>query len=99
MADPNVLADMVFAPLNLADSSGVQAPVPVSVSASPFVYRATSRQALHITGGTISAVSYARGSTSLAIGLVSGGQLFELNAGDTLTVTYVTAPTITMIPR
>jgi hypothetical protein len=99
MADPNVLADMVFPPMNMADSSGVQAPRTITVGASPFTYRATSRQAIHIIGGTISTASYARGATVLSVGLLAGGEIFELNSGDVMTITYVTAPTITMIPR
>jgi hypothetical protein len=90
---------MVFPPLNMADSSGAQAPIAITVGASPFTYRATSRQAIHIVGGTISAASYARGATSLSVGLLSGGEIFEMNAGDTMTITYLTVPTITMIPR
>jgi hypothetical protein len=90
---------MVFSPLNMADSSGAQAPIAITVGASPFTYRATSRQAIHVVGGTISSASYARGVASLALGLLAGGEIFEMNAGDTLTIAYLTVPTITMIPR
>jgi hypothetical protein len=97
MAD--LSADMIFAPLNMPDSSGAQATNSVTPAASPFTYHATSRQAIHIVGGAVSAVTYARGSTTLAVGLQSGGQIFELNEGDAMTITYSGAPTITMIPR
>jgi hypothetical protein len=99
MADQNVLADMIFSVPDLADSSGSQAPRTVTVGASPFTYRATSRQAIHIVGGTISAASYARGAVVLTVGLLAGGEIFEMNAGDVMTITYLTVPTITVIPR
>jgi hypothetical protein len=91
------LPEMVFAPQG--DTGFSQAPVSVVVGASPFTYRATSRQAVHVVGGTVSSASYARGTTSLALGLVSGGEILEMNAGDTLTITYTVAPTVTVIPR
>jgi hypothetical protein len=99
MLNQDVLNEMVFSPANMADSSGAQAPRTITVGASPFTYRATSRQAIHIVGGTISAASYARGAVVLTVGLLAGGEIFELNAGDVMTITYLTVPTITMIPR
>jgi len=95
--DCGYLPEMVFAPQG--DTGFSQAPVSVVVGASPFTYRATSRQAVHVVGGTVSSASYGRGATSLALGLVSGGQILEMNAGDTLTITYTVAPTVTVIPR
>jgi hypothetical protein len=94
---PDALAEMIFPPQRV--DSGAQSLQSVTVSASPFKYSAASRQALHITGGTVSALSYARGSTTLAIAIAAAGQLVELNAGDALTVTYSAAPTLTVIPR
>jgi hypothetical protein len=95
--DSCCLPEMLFAPS--IDTGFSQAPISVSVGASPFTYTATSRQALHIVGGTVSSASYARGTTSLALGLISGGQILEMNAGDTLTIAYTVAPTVTVIPR
>ncbi|QJP72423.1 hypothetical protein EFP18_05425 [Burkholderia glumae] len=94
----DALAEMVFPPAAV-DSGGAQAPRSVTPAANPFRYIATSRQALHITGGTVSAISYARGPLLLALGVITGGQLIELNTGDVVTITYVTTPTITVIPR
>jgi len=99
MADQTAISDMVFPPLNMADSSSAQAPISITPGSSPFTYRATSRQAIHIVGGTISSASYARGAVSLTVGLLAGGEIFEMNAGDTMTIAYLTVPTITMIPR
>ena len=98
MAITDVLADMIFPPQS-TDSAAAQAPRTVTPTASPFKYTATSRQALHITGGTISTVSYSRGPLLLALGLVTGGQLIELNTGDAVTIAYLTTPTLTVIPR
>lgn len=97
MADD--LLDMVFAPMNLSDSNSAQAPRSVTPGASPWTYRATSRQALHVVGGTISTATYARGAITMGLGIIAGGDVFELNAGDTLTIAYLIAPTVTMIPR
>ncbi|MEK6418425.1 MAG: hypothetical protein V4801_02395 [Burkholderia gladioli] len=92
------LPEVTFAP-QIASSSGTQAMYGVAPGSSPFRYVATLRQALHITGGSITAVSYARGPLLLALGLVTGGQLIELNPGDAVTITYLTTPTLTVIPR
>lgn len=91
---PDVL---VTAPVS--DSAWTQAPSAITVGASPFSYKATSRQAVHLTGGTVSSLSYVRGSSTLTLSVASGGQLVEMNAGDALTVTYSDAPTMTVIPR
>lgn len=92
------LPEVTFAPQS-ADMGGAQAPRSITPGASPFKYVATTRQALHITGGSITAVSYSRGPLLLALGLVTGGQLIELNAGDSVTITYLTTPILTVISR
>ncbi|AJX00417.1 hypothetical protein BM43_3058 [Burkholderia gladioli] len=93
----DALAEMVFPPAG--DSGGAQSAASLTPTASPFKYVATSRQALHITGGVINTVSYARGSLLLALAVATGGQLIEMNTGDAVTITYATAPTLTIIPR
>lgn len=98
LALTDVLTDMVF-PSQLAGAGAAQSAYTATPGASPFKYTATFRQALHITGGTISAISYSRGASSLPVGIVTGGQLVELNAGDAVAVTYSVAPTLTVIPR
>ncbi|WLE58391.1 hypothetical protein GIY62_14775 [Burkholderia plantarii] len=97
MAITDQLSEMVF-PLT-GSTGSTEAMRSITPGASPFKYTATSRQALHITGGSITAISYARGPIVLALGLVTGGQLLELNAGDAVTITYLTTPTLTVIPR
>lgn len=91
------LPDMVFPPSPPLENGG--AAFNVTPGASPFTYRAQFRQALHITGGTVSVIQYARGPLNLALGLLTGGQLIELNTGDTVRITYLTAPSLTVIPR
>lgn len=94
----DAVTEMVFPPQSTDLTA--QAPNSVTPTASPFKYTATFRQALHFTGGTVSALSYSRGATSLALGLISGGgQIVELSNGDAVTITYSAAPTITVIPR
>lgn len=93
----DVLSEMLFAPL--PDQGGAQGPRSVTPGSSPFKYTATFRQALHVTGGSVTAISYSRGPLLLALGILTGGQLIELNAGDAVTITYLTTPTLTVIPR
>lgn len=69
----------------------------IAVGASPFTYIAPYAMAIAITGGTVSLISYGRGATLTALGILAG--LIELNAGDSVRVTYLTLPTMTAIPR
>jgi hypothetical protein len=98
LALTDVPTDMVFSPQS-AGGGAAQSPYAATPGASPFKYTATFRQALHITGGTISAISYSRGASSFPVGIVTGGQLVELSAGDAVTITYSVGPTLTVIPR
>ena len=68
----------------------------VTVGASPFSYTATAAGVLVVDGGTVSAVSLARGSVS-ATAPITG--LFPLRNGDTVKVTYTAAPTLTWFPN
>jgi hypothetical protein len=81
----------------MSDSMATQAPKAVTLGASPATYTATYRQALHITGGTVSAISLARSGTSLALAATTN--LIELSAGDQVTVTYTALPTTTVLGR
>ncbi|MNY80050.1 hypothetical protein D3C86_2209400 [compost metagenome] len=51
---------------------------------------------LHVAGGTVSAISFKRGTTTLAVGV---NQLIPLNPGDQVVITYTVAPTINSVPR
>lgn len=96
-AMPDALTELVFP--SVSATSSAQAPASVTPGSSPYKYTATSRQALHIAGGTVTALSYARGATTLAITVSAGGQLIELNAGDAMVITYSSAPTLTVMQR
>jgi hypothetical protein len=67
----------------------------VAVTASPFAYQAAKKGFLIITGGTVSLVQFTRVDT-YSTGMVSG--MFPVDLGDTITVTYSGAPTITFVP-
>lgn len=94
-ADAVVLPEVILS--QLSDSMGAQAAKSVTLGASPATYTATYRQAIHITGGTVSAISLSRSGTSLA--LASTTNLIELSAGDQVTVTYTALPTTTVLGR
>lgn len=72
------------------------APAAVAVTASPMTYTASSRMSLHVAGGTVSAIVFKRGATTLAVG---ANQLIPLNPGDQVVITYTGAPTLTDVPR
>lgn len=69
------------------------------VDESSYVYQCQAREAIHVDGSQITALQIERGPISLSIGLVSGGQIIELNEGDSVSMIYSTPPTITIIPR
>lgn len=69
----------------------------IAVGASPFTYIAPYGMAVAVSGGSVSLVQYGRGGTLVGLSLLGG--LLELNAGDSLRITYLTAPTLTAIPR
>lgn len=80
----------------------------IVVGASPFTYTNTTNgsQNVVISGGTVTAISFARLGVSVA--LCTGGTTctaatlvapeFELAPGDSVTTTYSAAPTMTAIP-
>jgi len=71
---------------------------PVTLTGSPFVYSATRRGSLIVSGGTVSAVAFSRdgGSTYYTVGTVAG--MFTVSASDLLKITYTVAPTVTFVP-
>lgn len=87
------LVDGVIAAYSDADSASA-----ISVTASPMTYTAQSRQSVHIAGGTVTGMSFVRGSTALSLATTSG-QMIQLNPGDQLVITYSSAPTLTAVPR
>jgi hypothetical protein len=71
----------------------------ISVTASPFTYQNTGTYDIDVivSGGTVSDISFKRGSSTQSIGLTSG--MFRLNNNDSLIVTYTVAPTMVSVPR
>ncbi|MNK33393.1 hypothetical protein D3C87_518740 [compost metagenome] len=94
---PQVLAFMRQLASVLDDAyAKTLAPVVVAPTISPMTYTAASRMSLHVGGGTVSAVSFKRGTTTLTVGV---NQLIPLNPGDQVVITYTVAPTITAVSR
>lgn len=91
--------------LILAQDTLLQDPQPqsqpaanVAPTGSPFAYTAPADGTVVVTGGTVSAISITRQTTSVATGLTVG--VFPVSRLDILTVTYSpSAPTMTFLPR
>lgn len=77
----------------------VSQPAPIAalaVGASPFAYTASSGGSLAVSGGTVSDISITRNTVTAATGLTSG--LIPIVRGDVVTITYSSAPTVSLIP-
>lgn len=68
---------------------------PITVGASPFTYTASERGLLIVTGGTVTALAFTRGGTTID---VTGQQTTALAAGDSLAITYAVLPVIQFVP-
>lgn len=66
----------------------------VTVGASPFSYLAPSDGFLSIAGGSGVSSAYIRQGTSVSLGSAS---VVPVKRGDTVRITYTTAPTVTLI--
>ena len=76
------------------------APTPITITASPFSYINTSNLLVDvmISGGGISKLEFSRdGVIFFNTGSYYG--MFGLSPGDRLRATYVSPPTITLVPR
>ena len=77
---------------------GTGAPfVAEAVGASPYTFQAPGVGHLVIAGGTVSALSLARGSSSASI--PTGVGMVPMDYQDSLQITYSAAPALTWIPR
>lgn len=77
----------------------VQAPesiAEVDVGASPFDYTASASGFLAVSGGTVSAITLTRNTSSAATGVTAG--LVPMFQGDIVTITYSGLPTVSFIP-
>lgn len=95
VASGDAISEMVSAPVGNTDYT--QGALSVALGASPATYKATYRQGFYITGGTVSALSIQRGSTTLSLN--TGTSLLELSIGDQVNVTYSSAPSVTVLAR
>lgn len=89
MINPNISCDV------MQPASGTAPIQAVAATASPMTYVARDHGTLSLQAGAVSAITLARGATSIA---VSAG-LIPLSTGDKVTFTYTTAPTLNFIPR
>lgn len=78
---------------------GVASPtpiVPVTVTASPFSFTAPSWGSVTVSGGTVSAISIRRNTTTAATGVTAG--VLPVAQNDVVVVTYSGLPTMNFIP-
>lgn len=87
------MSEMVLQPI---PDRAMTAPEAVTVTASPFTYRAQRDGFFVVTGGTVSKQEYGRRTVFTDVGLTS---MLPILLGDAIRVTYSAAPTITFIPR
>ena len=88
------LDEMVMQPI---PDRAMTNPEAVTVSASPFTYRARRDGFFIVTGGTVSKQEYGRRTVFTDVGLLTS--MLPILLGDSIRVTYSAVPTITFIPR
>ncbi len=91
----DLTAEQTYAPLT-PEPTLLSPAVSVTATGSPMTITAYRRQAIAFNG-TLSTLSYTRGALTALVGI--GASMVEMNPGDKITVTYLIAPTITLIPR
>lgn len=85
---------------NLAAAGAANLPFGITATASPFIYQNTTGFSVDIlvSNGGVSALDISRDGTNW----YSAGSFYgtiTLSPNDQLRVTYVTAPTLTLVPR
>ena len=91
---PDSLSEMVIQPL---PDRAMTAPEAITVTVSPFTYRAGRDGYYIVTGGTVTKQEYGRGAVFTDVGLLTS--MLPILLGDSIRVTYTALPTITFIPR
>lgn len=81
--------------VRLAQLTAESPMVAPAVGASPFTFTAGTIGHMFATGGTVSSIVLTRSGTSIAC---QANQFIPMAAGDTITVTYTVAPTMTFVP-
>jgi hypothetical protein len=69
---------------------------PLTLTSSPFSFMASENGSILIKGGTVSNVALTRGTATL--NMAQSAVPVVMGLGDTITITYTVAPTITFIP-
>lgn len=71
----------------------------VTPTGSPFTYENVSQtaQTVMVSGGTVLTIAVSRDGTNFILAGLLGGQ-YVLIPGDDLRITYLVAPTLTVIP-
>lgn len=102
---PNLLAPFVkdnklIAPWNSYLQQFTQAPPDImglTIGVSPFTYEVKEPGTIFISGGTLTAVSFIRGITTLALG--TAARIIPVAIDDTVIITYAVVPTsISFVP-
>ena len=71
-------------------------PTVVQATGSPLVFQPKSAGTLYVIGGSVSALTIQRADTIVHTQAANSG--FRIALGDTVTVTYSVAPTMTFMP-
>jgi len=79
--------------LSVNDTQAGQAGVAITVGASPFAYTATYGGSVAVGGGTVTGMTLTRNSV-VVWSTTLANDMVPVRAGDIVTVTYTTAPTI-----
>ena len=69
----------------------------VKIGPSPFTFTAARGGSLIVNGGAVSVIQFARSATRYTTGATQG--MFPLSQGDSLTIQYSMAPTLTFVPQ
>lgn len=88
----NIAAQVLGGPASLPAPKAI----PITPASSPFTYGASTSGQLAVTGGLVSRIALTRYTTVLQIGVTT--ELFPLRAGDSVSITYQSAPTLTFFP-
>lgn len=81
--------------VRLSQLSAEQPIQPLTVTASPFVYTASTIGNVFVSGGTVSSIVLARSGVTLTC---TESIFIPVAANDTVTVTYSGLPTMTFVP-
>ena len=83
---------------NLLEGAPPAAEYAITPTTSPFIFQAPQKGFLIVQGGTVIMVQFSRnGVTNYNTGAIAG--CFPVSLGDSITVRYTSAPTLTFVPQ